>query len=125
LFLDTFPYGAHATAGDALMAGLPVLTCTGESFASRVAASLLRSLELPELVTGTVNDYATRALQLARDPELLTSLRLRLAERLRERAFYGVAPLGAQLESAYQTMVDRARRGERPVAFSLGIYGGT
>jgi len=125
LFLDTFPYGAHGTAGDALMAGLPVLTCTGESFASRVAASLLTSLELPELVTGTVSDYATRALQLARDPELLTSLRLRLAERLRERAFYGVAPLGAQLESAYQTMVDRARRGERPVAFSLDIYGGT
>jgi len=51
LFLDTLPYNAHTTASDALWAGLPVLTCMGESFASRVAASLLSALDMPELIT--------------------------------------------------------------------------
>src|SRR5262249_30592757 len=62
LFLDTLPYNAHTTASDALWVGLPVLTCLEETFAGRVAASLLRAIGLPELVTTSLEDYETLAL---------------------------------------------------------------
>ncbi len=74
LFLDTLPYNAHATAADALWAGLPVLTCKGEAFAGRVAAGLLQAMGLPELITETLADYEETALELARDPARLAAL---------------------------------------------------
>src|SRR5262249_22779972 len=78
MFPDTCPYNAHTTASDALWAGLPVLTCRGESFASRVAASLLNTVGLPELVTDSLEDYTARALHLAHSPDELAALRARL-----------------------------------------------
>lgn len=78
LFLDTAPYGAHATAADALFAGLPMLTRRGTCFAGRVGASLLAACNLPELVTETAEDYETLALALARAPARLRALRGRL-----------------------------------------------
>lgn len=79
LFLDTLPYNAHSTANDALYAGLPVLTCAGETFASRVAGSQLHAAGLPELVTRSLAEYEAMALRLVREPGLLTDLRVRLA----------------------------------------------
>src|SRR2546423_7072759 len=78
LFLDTLPYNAHTTASDALWAGLPVLTCCGRTFAARVAASLLDALELPELVTHSLEEYEAVALRLATDPAALRGLGGRL-----------------------------------------------
>jgi predicted O-linked N-acetylglucosamine transferase (SPINDLY family) len=78
LFLDTLPYSAHTTANDALFAGLPVLTCAGDTFAGRVSGSHLRAIGLPELVTHNLDDYVALALELARDPSLLHSYRERL-----------------------------------------------
>ena len=75
LFLDTLPYNAHTTASDALWAGLPVLTCRGTTFAGRVAASLLRAIGLPELITESLPAYEALALQLASDPALLAGIR--------------------------------------------------
>jgi len=66
LFLNTLPYNAHTTASDALWAGLPVLTCLGETFAGRVAASLLNAIHLPELTTTTLEDYERWRLNLRR-----------------------------------------------------------
>lgn len=83
LVLDTYPYGAHTTASDALWAGVPVLTRIGETFPSRVAASLLNACELSGLVTRTLTEYRDRAIELARRVEMLTELRERLvANRL-------------------------------------------
>jgi predicted O-linked N-acetylglucosamine transferase (SPINDLY family) len=79
LFLDTSPYGAHTTANDALLAGLPVLTYAGETMVSRVAGSQLHAIGLPELVTGSLAEYEAMALRLATQPELLRGLRERLA----------------------------------------------
>jgi protein O-GlcNAc transferase len=79
LFLDTTPYNAGTTANDALFMGVPVLTCAGETMASRVAGSQLSALGLPELITTGLPDYAALALELATAPERLTSLRHRLA----------------------------------------------
>ena len=71
LFLDTLPYNAHTTTSDALWAGLPVLTCRGHSFAGRVAASLLGSLGLDELITDSLEAYEARARALVESPALL------------------------------------------------------
>jgi predicted O-linked N-acetylglucosamine transferase (SPINDLY family) len=79
LFLDTFPYNAGATANDALLAGVPVLTCSGETFASRIAGSQLHAIGLPELVTCASSDYEALGLRLAREPGLLEGFRTRLA----------------------------------------------
>ena len=80
LFLDTLPYNAHTTASDALWAGLPVLTCIGETFAGRVAASLLNAIRLPELITTTPEAYEQMAIDLATHPEKLAAIKHKLAE---------------------------------------------
>src|SRR5262249_46547014 len=71
LFVDTLPYNAHTTASDALWTGVPIVTCLGETFAGRVAASLLKVIGLPELITSSLADYEALALKLAREPSLL------------------------------------------------------
>ena len=80
LFLDTLPYNAHTTASDALWAGLPVLTRIGETFAGRVAASLLHAVGLPELITRTREEYERIAIDLATHPTELALIRARLAQ---------------------------------------------
>jgi predicted O-linked N-acetylglucosamine transferase (SPINDLY family) len=79
LFLDTYPYGAHTTANDALLAGLPLLTCVGDTLVSRIAGSQLTAIGLPELISTNFADYEAQALKLATQPPLLQSLRDRLA----------------------------------------------
>jgi predicted O-linked N-acetylglucosamine transferase (SPINDLY family) len=118
LFLDTQPYNAHATASDALWAGLPVLTCLGQGFAGRVAASQLRAMGLPELATANLEDYEALALRLARDPVLLSSWRDRLAGNRASRHLFDTDRLRRNLEAAYLEMW--RRRGEAPRGFRVG-----
>jgi predicted O-linked N-acetylglucosamine transferase (SPINDLY family) len=80
LFLDTLPFNGGTTASDALWAGLPVLTCSGRTFASRMAGSLLRTIGLPELITTSLTDYEEKAVRLAADPKELSEIRQRLAD---------------------------------------------
>jgi predicted O-linked N-acetylglucosamine transferase (SPINDLY family) len=119
LFLDTLPYNAHTTAGDALWSGLPVLTCAGEAFAGRVAASLLHAVGLPELVTTNLGDYEALALKLAADPSLLRSLRDRLAENRATSALFDAGRFRRHIEAAYTQMWDIWRRGESPRSFDV------
>jgi predicted O-linked N-acetylglucosamine transferase (SPINDLY family) len=107
LFLDTLPYNAHATAADALGAGLPVLTCRGESFAGRVAASLLEAVGLPELITGSIEQYEERALTLARDPAQLAGLREKLARNIAATPLFDADRFTRDLEAAYLSMQPR------------------
>jgi predicted O-linked N-acetylglucosamine transferase (SPINDLY family) len=123
LFLDTAPYGAHATARDALWAGLPVLTRAGGSFASRVAASLLTALELPELVTSSLDEYGQLALALARSPERLSELRKRLIAHRESGPLFKTDLFRQHLESAYQCMWERSQRGEPPADINIGARG--
>lgn len=111
LFLDTHPYNAHSTAADALLAGLPVLTCSGQSFPSRVAGSLLQAAGLPELVTHTVADYEQLALALARDPDRLAALKARLMERQCDSALFDVDAFTRHLETAYLAMWRQSQLG--------------
>ncbi|HEY3299159.1 MAG TPA: tetratricopeptide repeat protein [Methylophilaceae bacterium] len=99
LFLDTTPYNAHTTASDALWTGLPVLTCAGESFASRVAGSLLSALNLPELVTTTLAEYEATAMMLASNPKTMTSLRNKLATHKTQYPIFDSTRYARALES--------------------------
>jgi predicted O-linked N-acetylglucosamine transferase (SPINDLY family) len=108
LCLDTLPVNAHTGASDALWAGLPVLTCAGNAFAGRVAASLLHAVGLPELVTHSLAEYEALALALARDPARLGELRKRLAQNRAGAPLFDTARFCRQLEA---TLLDlRARR---------------
>jgi len=119
LFLDTLPYGAHTTASDALWAGLPLVTCRGEAFAGRVAASLLAAVGLPELVTSSLEEYEALALRLATDPTLLRGFRERLARDAPTSALFDTDRFRRHIEAAYLTMWERFERGESPQSFSL------
>ena len=101
LFLDTLPYNAHTGASDALRTGLPVLTCTGRSFAGRVATSLLHAVGLPELATRTLADYEALALRLARNPAELATLRERLAASVPGAAPFDTERFRRDLEAVY------------------------
>lgn len=114
LFLDTFHYNAHTTASDALWAGLPVLTLAGRTFASRVAASLLKAVGLPELVTDSVEAYEALALSLARSPALLEALRARLRGNLSTARLFDTPAFARQIEAAYDAMWEQHRLGLAP-----------
>lgn len=114
LFLDTFYCNAHTTASDALWAGLPLVTLLGNTFTSRVAASLLQAIGLPELITRSPADYEELALRLAQQPALLTSLRGRLAANRLTQPLFDSALYARHLEKAYATMWERQQRGEKP-----------
>jgi predicted O-linked N-acetylglucosamine transferase (SPINDLY family) len=104
LFLDTLPYNAHATAADALWAGLPVLTLKGETFAGRVAASLLEAVEMPELITHSLAEYEDMALRLARDPARLAVIKEKLAHKLSAAPLFDADSFTRALEEAYLRM---------------------
>jgi predicted O-linked N-acetylglucosamine transferase (SPINDLY family) len=114
LFLDTLPYNAGTTASDALWATLPVLTCTGESFASRVAASLLTALEMPELITSTQAEYEQRAIDLASDAARLAHLKQRLADRRLTTSLFDTRRFTQYLEHGYRRIYERYQAGLPP-----------
>jgi len=114
LFLDTFYYNAHTTASDALWAGLPVLTCLGETFAGRVAGSLLRAVGLPELVTHSHADYEARARELATQPERLAALRRKLAANRSTYPLFDTVRFTRHIEQAYAMMHERSQAGLAP-----------
>ncbi len=107
LFLDTLPYNAHTTASDALWIGLPVLTCCGETFASRVAASLLKAAGLTELVTHDLAEYQAQALHLARQPAELQAIRQKLESSRVKMPLFDTPRFARNLELAYQEMWQR------------------
>ena len=119
LFLDTLPYNAHTTASDALWAGLPVVTCCGESFAGRVAASLLRAIGMPDLVTGDLDTYERLALRIASEPAVLPELRERLQQNRLSHPLFDTDRYRRHIESAYLQMWERWQRGEPPVSFGV------
>ncbi len=113
LFLDTWPYNAHTTGSDALWAGCPVLTLSGDTFASRVGESLARAVGLPELVVGNVEAYVDKAVELASDRSALARLRAHLEGPGHASALFDTVATTRALEAAYVAMADQYRRGVR------------
>ena len=107
LFLDTHPYNAHTTTVDSLKAGVPALTLMGESFASRVAASLLNAVGLPELITSTQEEYEALAIELAMNTKKLAAIKLKLANNYLTAPLFDTPLFTKNLEGAYLKMMER------------------
>ena len=107
LFLDTLPYNAHTTTSDALWAGLPVLTLMGQSFASRVAASLLNAIGLTELITNTQEEYEALAIELAQNPHKLAEIKLKLTNNRLITPLFDTPLFTKNLEDAYIKIYER------------------
>ena len=114
LFVDTLPYNAHTTSSDALWSGLPVITCTGEAFASRVAASLLNAIGLPELITHNEEDYEALAHKLATHPEQMAAIKQKLTDNRLTYPLFNTTLYTRHIEAAYQAIYDRYQAGLAP-----------
>jgi predicted O-linked N-acetylglucosamine transferase (SPINDLY family) len=121
LYLDTLPYNAHSTTCDALWAGVPVITCAGGSLASRVAASALQAVGLPELVASSLEEYGQLALELACDSRKLRDLRQRLTENRTVKPLFDTVGYTRRLEAAFRVMHQRAMQGLAPEVFDVAV----
>jgi protein O-GlcNAc transferase len=119
LFLDTLPYNAHTTAIDALLAGLPLVTCLGSTFSGRVAASLLSALGLSELITPSLAEYEALAIRLVGDAEYRARTVVRLEQNRANFPLFDTDRFRRHLESAYQAMWQRRQRGEGPANLTI------
>jgi predicted O-linked N-acetylglucosamine transferase (SPINDLY family) len=119
LFLDTLPCNAHTTASDALWAGLPILTCSGRTFSGRVAGSLLNAIGLSELITDSLQQYEATALTIARNPDLLASLKAKLAQNRNTYPLFDTGRFARNIEAAFHAMWQRQRRGLKPASFAV------
>jgi protein O-GlcNAc transferase len=114
LFLDTLPYNAHTTASDALRVGVPVLTCIGDTFAGRVAASVLSAIRLPELITTTLEAYEQMAISLATHREKLAFMKRKLAKNRLTTPLFDTELFTKHIEAAYTAMYERYQAGLAP-----------
>jgi protein O-GlcNAc transferase len=119
LFLDALPCNAHTTTSDALWAGLPVLTCLGETFAGRVAGSLLNAVGLPEMITTSLEEYSALALELAQDKSKLEAIRQKLMSQKEAAPLFDSTRYTRNLERSFETMVEIMRAGEPPRPFTV------
>ena len=119
LFLDSFPYNAGTTASDALWSGVPVLTLQGKSFASRVASSLLTAIDLTELITHSLEEYETKAIQLALTKGMFLEIKGKLARNKPHCQLFNSPLFTKNLEKAYQCMYSHYNSGQAPKAISI------
>lgn len=120
LFLDNVPVNAHTGTSDALWAGLPVLTITGQAFAGRVAGSLLKAMDMPELICANLAEYEQKALKLATDRALLAAMKAKLAAHKTQAPLFDTLRFCQHLEAAYRKMYERQQNGLLPESMTLG-----
>jgi predicted O-linked N-acetylglucosamine transferase (SPINDLY family) len=111
LFIDTFPFNAHTTCNDALRVGLPVLTCIGDSFTSRVASSQLNSVNLPELISTSQKHYESIAIELATDSKKLKVIKDKLKKNTATSSLYDAELLTKQIETVYLNIYNTSQKG--------------
>ena len=114
LFVDTFVFNAHTTACEALWAGLPVVTKIGKGFAARVTGSLLKAIDLAELITETELEYETLIFDLANNPQRLNSIKERLANNRFSKPLFDTKLFTNHLEDGYQQAYQRYFDGKKP-----------
>ena len=107
MFLDTYPYSAHTTCSDALRAGLPVLTIKGNTFASRVASSLLTVVKLPELITEDFESYENLANELIRKENYFKEIRNKLKKNVPKSLLFNSKIYTKNIEQAFQNVVGK------------------
>ena len=124
LFLDTFPYGAHSTASDAITSGLPVLTMSGKTFAARFCGSIVTAAGVPEMICSSPEDYVARAIGFERDRKSLLEVRESIARQRDTSVLRDIPALARRLEELFWQMQGECERGETPVPdlSNLDIY---
>lgn len=124
LFLDTFPYGAHSTASDAITSGLPVLTMPGKTFAARFCGSIVAAAGVPEMRCATPDEYVSRAIGFERDRASLLAVRESIARQRDTSVLRDIPALARRLEELFWQMQGECERGETPVPDlgNLDIY---
>lgn len=115
LFLDTFPYGAHSTAADAITSGLPVLTMSGKTFAARFCGSIVTAAGVPEMLCSSPEDYVARAVGFAHDRKSLLKVRESIARQRETSVLRGIPALARRLDQLFWQMQGECERGETPV----------
>ena len=111
LFIDTLPYNAHTTASESLWVGLPVVTCLGETFAGRVAASLLQAIGLPELIAANPDQFEELVVELATDTQRLATIRQKLADNRLTAPLFDARLFAKHIEAAYTLIDERQHAG--------------
>lgn len=124
LFLDSYALTAHTTATDSLWAGVPLVTCPRNTFATRVGRSLLQNLGLAELAVDNLQDYEALAVRLATEPDNLAALRVRLKRNLETTPLFDTQRLTRHLEAAFAGMWDRYCAGAKPESFHVAPIAG-
>jgi predicted O-linked N-acetylglucosamine transferase (SPINDLY family) len=119
LFLDTLPYNAGATGSDALWAGLPLLTCRGDTFAGRYGASMLHALDLSELITDDLPAYEAKAVALGTQAHQLARVREKLAHGRAHGRLFDIARFTQTIETAYKMIHERHHRGLPPATITV------
>jgi predicted O-linked N-acetylglucosamine transferase (SPINDLY family) len=119
LFLDTYPYNAHTTSSDALWSGLPVVTRSGDSFASRVSTSLLKNLDLSELITDSIKDYEILAIRLAHHPDELTQLKKKLKSNIKTERLFNMKQYMVEYECAIKLAYKSYIDGQSPAVIDV------
>lgn len=119
LFLDTLYYNAHTTASDALWAGLPVITYPGATFSSRVEASLLHAIGLPELIANSIEEYEKLAVKLATNPDQLQTIKFKLAQNRSSYPLFDTERYTRNIETAYTYMWQLHQKGKSPKSFAV------
>ena len=107
IFLDTFPYNAHTSASDAIRMGLPVITLQGNSFASRVASSILTSINMPELITTKINDYENLAIKLGNDKSFLNKIKNKIKTNINKNLLFNSIKFTKDLENIYKKLLNK------------------
>jgi protein O-GlcNAc transferase len=120
LFLDTLPYNAHVSACEALWAGVPLVTCLGNTFPGRAAASVLHAIGLLELVTTSLAEYENLAITLALDPDRLARIKAKLMYNRHTEPLFDTVRFTRDLEAAYKIMWTRQQDGLPPASFAVG-----
>lgn len=115
LFLDTFPYGAHSTAADAITSSLPVLTMSGKTFAARFCGSIVTAAGVPEMLCSSPEDYVARAIGFERDRKSLLEVRVSIARQRETSVLRDIPALARRLEDLFWQMQGECERGETPV----------
>ena len=119
LFLDTFPYNAHTTCSDSIWAGVPLLTIEGQSFQSRVAASLLKTSGLDELIAKNEDDYIKKAVYIAKNEDYLNSLKNKLKNSRDTNPLFDTKTFTKNIEKAFSVVLDRYIKNEEPTDIYL------
>jgi len=119
LFLDTSPFNAHTTASDALRMGIPILTKIGDSFVSRVAASLLSALNLSELVVNTQEEYELLAINISTDPNKIQMIKDKLENNLQSESLFDTNLYTKSLEAAFRKIYELSISGIEPIDIKI------